>query len=71
MFNKLIQLYKDILDNKINHTILVLIIALFIVCAWIFVKKTNAYIPVKTNLLESWFSTINIDWTEYQIIIKK
>ena len=72
MHRTLVKLYKELLDKKINHTILVLLIILLILMVWIFVQKTDANYYLKSNILESSSSTyITIEWVKYKITIQK
>jgi hypothetical protein len=78
MLKKIIKTYYRLLDEKLeNWTIVVLIIATLIISASLITDDTNANLLVKSNVLENskqnqnFYNIIEIDWTQYKIILEE
>lgn len=77
MVKKFIKSYYKLLDEKLeNWTLVVILIALLIVSAAIITKEdTNAWVLVKSSLLEAKKinpdNIIEINWIKYQIVLEE
>jgi hypothetical protein len=78
MIKKIIKLYYDFFDKKLNNsTLVVLIISAFVLSVWVFIPN-NWIISAsyKTNIIESNNrerpeSIIIINWKKYRLILEE